>query len=54
VLADPEMSLYFKEVNIDLFKEKFRYFIGYLSGGYNHWIGKSMEESHKGVPINDQ
>ena len=52
--ADKEFEPYFKNVDIEMFKEKFRLYVGYLTGGYKYWIGKSLTEAHRSMDINDQ
>jgi len=39
VLEDPGLKDFFKDVNHTLYIEKFRYFITFLVGGYEHWNG---------------
>ncbi|CDW90472.1 protozoan cyanobacterial globin family protein [Stylonychia lemnae] len=53
VFADPQFNQYFKNINLDLHNEKFTYFIGYLTGAHQHWIGQSLHEAHSKFKIND-
>jgi hypothetical protein len=39
VVKDPLLSEYFKGINMDLHNEKLVYYVSYLAGGHQHWIG---------------
>lgn len=34
VVADPLLQEYFQGINMELHNEKFRYYVGYLTGGH--------------------
>ena len=47
-------KIFSKVKDHEFFKEKFKIFFTFLTGGSKFWVGKSMKDAHKGLHINDE
>lgn len=54
LLDDPIISKYFLNTNLPLVSEKFKQYMTFLTGGSQHWIGKSMKDTHAKLGVTDE
>ena len=53
ILGDNQLSVYFTGSQIELYREKFKYYMEYILGVRKFWIGRSLKEVHQSLSITE-